>query len=196
MTASPAATTTATGSTRSGLRSLYVIRAAFSIVWVVLVSATTASLVATDKPSIVAAVLLVIYPLWDAIATLFERRLTPASGTRVNTINLALGLVATVAMVVAVLNTIGSALLVFGIWALLSGAIQLVVALQRRRTVGAQWPMIISGGLSVLAGATFAVMSASPTGGLSTIAGYSGFGAFWFLVAAIALTVRARRDAR
>jgi hypothetical protein len=53
--------------------------------------------------------------------------------------------------------------------------------------------MIISGGLSVLAGASFAAMSGSAGSGLSTIGGYSAFGAFWFLVSAIALTPRARR---
>jgi uncharacterized membrane protein HdeD (DUF308 family) len=96
-------------------------------------------------------------------------------------------------MIIAVLSTIGTALLVFGIWALLSGAIQLVIAIRRQRAGGAQWPMIISGGLSVLAGAAFAAMSGSATSGLSTIAGYSAFGAFWFLVSAIALSLRTRR---
>jgi uncharacterized membrane protein HdeD (DUF308 family) len=97
-------------------------------------------------------------------------------------------------MLVAAFSTVGKALLVFGVWALVSGAIQLVVAVRRRRLIGAQWPMIISGGLSVLAGATFAAMSTSATSGLSTVAGYSAFGAFWFLVSAITLTLRSRRS--
>ncbi|UGQ14547.1 hypothetical protein LO772_13730 [Yinghuangia sp. ASG 101] len=84
----------------------------------------------------------------------------------------------------------------FGVWALLSGAIQLGVAIRRRRAVGAQWPMVVSGGLSVLAGAAFAAMSASDDSGLSGIAGYSAFGAFWFLVSAVALTRRGRGTAR
>jgi len=95
-----------------------------------------------------------------------------------------------------VFSTIGTTLLVFGVWALLSGAIQLAVAIRRRHTVGAQWPMVISGGLSVLAGISFAAMSASSTSDLSSIAGYSAFGAFWFLVSAIALTIRGRRATR
>ncbi|MGI3200194.1 DUF308 domain-containing protein [Streptomyces sp. GLT-R25] len=99
-------------------------------------------------------------------------------------------------MVIAVFSTIGTALLVFGVWALLSGAIQLVVAIRRRRTVGAQWPMVISGGLSVLAGTSFAAMSTSDTSSLSSITGYSAFGAFWFLVSAITLSIRARRETR
>lgn len=187
--------TTSAATTSSGLRSLHLIRVAFSLIWVALVLTTSASLVSTDEPTVTAAVLLVVYPLWDAVATLIERRLT--GDTRgVGTVNLGLGLAATAGMTVAVLSTIGTALLVFGVWALLSGALQLVVALRRRRTVGAQWPMAVSGGQSVLAGATIAASSAAATSGLSTVAGYSAFGAFWFLVSVIALSVRGRRATR
>lgn len=189
--------TTTTSTTLSGLRSLYLIRVAFSLIWVALVVTTSASLVSTDKPTVIAAVLLVIYPLWDVIATLLERRMAGTGSTdRVGTTNMALGLATTAGMITAVFSTIGTALLVFGIWALLSGAIQLVVAIRRRRTVGAQWPMVISGGLSVLAGASFAAMSASATSSLSTVAGYSAFGALWFLVSVIALGIRSRREKR
>jgi hypothetical protein len=195
-TVTPASSTTATP-TPSGLRSLYLIRVVFSLIWVALVSTTSASLVSTDRPTVIAAVLLVVYPLWDAIATLLEPRLTGTGSTnRVSTINLGLGLATTAGMIIAVFSTIGTALLVFGVWALLSGAVQLVVAIRRRRTVGAQWPMVISGGQSVLAGATVAATSASATSGLSTVAGYSAFGAFWFLVSVIALSVRSRREER
>ncbi|MFI9756465.1 DUF308 domain-containing protein [Streptomyces sp. NPDC051963] len=192
---STASTTTTT--TPSGLRSLYLIRVVFSLIWVALVFATSASLVSTDRPTVIAAVLLIVYPLWDVIATLLERRLAGTGSTnRVSTANMALGLATTAAMIIAVFSTIGTTLLVFGIWALLSGAIQLVVAIRRRHTVGAQWPMVISGGLSVLAGVSFAAMSASATSGLSTVAGYSAFGAFWFLVSFIALSIRSRRETR
>ncbi|MEU2866467.1 DUF308 domain-containing protein [Streptomyces mirabilis] len=193
--------TTVTSSTHtttsSGLRSLYLIRVAFSLIWVALVVATSTSLVSADKPTVIAAVLLVSYPLWDVIATLLERRMAGTGSTdRLGTTNMALGLATTAGMTVAVFSTIGTALLVFGIWALLSGAIQLVVAIRRRHTVGAQWPMVISGGLSVLAGASFAAMSASATSSLSSVAGYSAFGALWFLVSVIALSIRSRREKR
>lgn len=194
-TVTSSTTTTTTTTTSSGLRSLYLIRVAFSLIWVALVVTTSASLVSTDKPTVIAAVLLVIYPLWDVIATLLERRMAGTGSTdRIGTTNVALGLATAAGMIIAVFSTIGTALLVFGIWALLAGAIQLAVAIRRRRTVGAQWPMVISGGQSVIAGASFAVMSASPTSSLSTIAGYSAFGAFWFLVSAIALSIRSRRE--
>ncbi|MGP4010673.1 DUF308 domain-containing protein [Streptomyces sp. 4N124] len=196
-TVTSSTTTTTTTTTPSGLRSLHLIRAAFSLIWVALVGTTSASLVSTDRPTAIAAVLLVSYPLWDVIATLLERRLAGTGSTdRVSTANIALGLATAAGMITAVFSTVGTALLVFGIWALLSGAIQLVVAVRRRRVVGAQWPMVISGGLSVLAGTSFAAMSASATSSLSTLAGYSAFGAFWFLVSVIALTIRIRRERR
>ena len=194
-TATPITITTA--KTPSGLRTLYLIRVIFSLIWVTVVLTTCASLKSANTPTVVAAVLLTVYPLWDAVATLLEGRMAgTGSSSRVRAINVALGLAATIGMVIAVFSTIGTALLVFGLWALLSGAIQLFVAVRRRRTVGAQWPMIISGGLSVLAGAAFAAMSGSATSGLSTVAGYSAFGAFWFLVSVIALSLRARRAPR
>ncbi|WP_237557704.1 MULTISPECIES: hypothetical protein [Streptomyces] len=56
--------------------------------------------------------------------------------------------------------------------------------------------MIISGAQSVLAGTVIAAGSASATSGLSTLAGYSAFGAFWFLVSVVALSNRGRRTAR
>jgi uncharacterized membrane protein HdeD (DUF308 family) len=189
--------TTTTTTTSSGLRSLYLIRVAFSLIWVALVVATSASLVSTDRPTVIAAVLLVVYPLWDVIATLLERRMAGTGSTdRFGTTNMAVGLATAAGMITAVFSTIGTTLLVFGVWALLSGAIQLVVAIRRRHTVGAQWPMIVSGGLSVLAGASFAAMSASATSSLSAVAGYSAFGAFWFLVSVAALSIRSRREKR
>lgn len=190
-------TSTTATTTPSRLRSLYLIRVVFSLVWVALVLTTSASLVSTDRPTAIAAVLLIVYPLWDAVATLLERRMAGTGSTnRVSTVNIGLGLATTAGMIIAVFSTIGTALLVFGVWAILSGAVQLVVAIRRRRTVGAQWPMVISGGQSVLAGATVAATSASATSSLSTVAGYSAFGAFWFLVSVIALSIRGRHAQR
>ena len=179
----------------AGLRAISLIRAGFSVVWVALVVLTAHGLVAADRPTAIAAVLLVAYPLWDVAATVLARRLSGAGALdRVGVVNVALGAAAAIATGVAVLATVGTALLVFGVWALLSGAIQVVVAVRRRRSVGAQWPLIVSGAQSVLAGAAIAAMSASPTSGLSFLAGYSAFGAFWFVVSAIVLSVRIRRS--
>jgi uncharacterized membrane protein HdeD (DUF308 family) len=85
-------------------------------------------------------------------------------------------------------------LIVFGAWASLSGAVQLYLGLRRRKPIGGQWPMIISGGLSVLVGISFIVTASAPKTSLTTLAGYSAFGAFWYLVGALLLIRAARRS--
>lgn len=182
-------TATTVASTRSGLRSLYLVRVAFSVTWVVLVLATGRGLASGDSPGAVVAALLVAYPLWDAIATVLELRITgdTEARDRVRVGNIVLSVLATIAMAVAVSSTIGATLTVFGTWALVAGAIQLALAIRRRRAVGAQWPMMLSGAISVLAGITFVATSGSTSAGLTNVAGYSAFGAFWFLLAVIAL---------
>ncbi|MEV5691401.1 hypothetical protein [Micromonospora globbae] len=56
---------------------------------------------------------------------------------------------------VAGTSGIPAMLRVWGAWAVVAGLVQLVVGVTRR-AMGGQWPMIISGGLSVLAGGSFA----------------------------------------
>jgi uncharacterized membrane protein HdeD (DUF308 family) len=86
---------------------------------------------------------------------------------------------------------------VFGAWAILSGLLQLGTALRRWKSHGAQWAMILSGAQSALAGAFFisqAQLPAQPS--IATVAGYAGFGAFYFLVSALSLSFAARRRQR
>jgi hypothetical protein len=188
----------ALGQTALSLRTLYFVRAAFSAVWVTLVF-TLASTVTTGtgiKPSVAAIVLLTIYPLWDAAATVADVRATPTASTRLpQFINVVIGLIAALGILVATQASLTAALIVFGVWAFGSGAFQLLLGLRRRKPIGGQWPMIISGGLSVLAGISFIVTSGTPKTGLATVAGYSAFGAFWYLVGAILLIRAARRHA-
>jgi uncharacterized membrane protein HdeD (DUF308 family) len=83
---------------------------------------------------------------------------------------------------------------VFGFWAILSGLLQLGAALRRRKQYGAQWAMMLSGGQSALAGAVFVFQAQSPAvPSIATVAGYAGFGAFYFLVSALSLSIAARR---
>ena len=79
----------------------------------------------------------------------------------------------------------------FGAWAAVSGAIQLGVAVHRRAQ-GRQLPMIVSGGLSTIAGLGFVVASGMDDARLATLAGYMGLGAVLFLLWARAVT----RDGR
>ena len=53
--------------------------------------------------------------------------------------------------------------------------------------------MILSGAQSILAGVFFTIMSQGTADlSIATVAGYAGFGAFYFLVSAVWLTVRRR----
>jgi hypothetical protein len=176
------------------LRALYFVRAAFSVVWVALVFVLASHTTTGARPTAVAIVLLTIYPVWDAIATFFDVRATQSAPSHAaQYLGIAFGLVAAAGILIAIGSGLGPALVVFGAWASISGAVQLYLALVRRRPVGGQWPMIISGGLSVLAGISFIVTSGAPKTSLTTIAGYSAFGAFWYLVGALLLTRAARR---
>lgn len=176
------------------LRTLYFVRTAFSVVWVALVFALAATVTTASTPSAVVVVLLIVYPAWDALATFFDIRATPTATSHLaQFLNIAFGILAAAGIAVALGTGLTPALIVFGVWASLSGAVQLILGLVRRRPVGGQWPMIISGGLSVLAGVSFVVTAAAPKTGLTTIGGYSAFGAFWYLVGALLLIRAARR---
>jgi uncharacterized membrane protein HdeD (DUF308 family) len=189
-----AANPTSPARTAGSLRTLYFVRAVVSVVWVTLVFLLASTVTTGTRPTVIAVVLLTIYPAWDAVATFFDARATVGATSHLpQYINIALGLIAAAGVLIAIGSGLTPALIVFGIWASLSGAVQLYLALRRRRPIGGQWPMIISGGLSVLAGISFIVTSGAPKTSLTTLAGYSAFGAFWYLVGALLLIRAARR---
>lgn len=173
------------------LRSYYFLRAGVSILWV----AAAFTIGRTMPP--VAALLLVAYPAWDAIANILDAQ--RSGGLRANpsqALNAAVSGLTTIAVAVALGSSLHAVLAVFGVWAILSGLFQLITGV-RRWKAGAQWAMVLSGAQSALAGAFFisrATGAAMP--GITDIAGYAAFGAFYFLVSAIWLTVaRARNKA-
>lgn len=176
--------------TRSGwLRSYYFARAIFSIAWV------AAAILFGGQPG-PTALLLVIYPAWDALANLVDARVN--GGLKANSsqaLNVVVSLITTLAVIVAVANSMYAVLAVFGVWAILSGLLQLNTGLKRWRYQG-QWAMILSGAQSALAGGFMISRSlgtAVPT--ILDIAPYAGFGAFYFLLSAIWLVVAAYRKA-
>ena len=178
----------------ASLRTLYFVRTAFSIVWVALVFVLASTVTTGTRPTVAAIVLLTVYPLWDAVATFIDARSTPTAPSHlVQYINIIVGVVAAVGILIATGSGLTPALIVFGVWASVSGAVQLYLALRRRRPVGGQWPMIISGGLSVIAGISFIATASMPRTSLTTLATYSAFGAFWYLLGAILLIRAARR---
>jgi len=170
------------------LKRYYLVRAIFSAAWVVAV-------LAIGRHSVLAgAVLLVAYPAWDAFANLVDaRRSGGLAANRTQLLNVVASLAVALALAAA-LPDMHRVLAVFGAWAILSGLLQLGTALRRWKTHGAQWAMVLSGAQSALAGAVFiaqARMPAEPT--VATVAGYAGFGAFYFLVSAALLQWRPRR---
>jgi uncharacterized membrane protein HdeD (DUF308 family) len=172
----------AVGTARS-LRKLYFLRAGFSIVWVILV----ATLAKTNTA--IATVLFIIYPAWDVIATYFDIQANPSVADKTpQYVNAAISIATTIGVILALQKGIPQALIVFGAWAILTGLIQLILGLRRRKQLGGQWPMIISGGQSMLAGGAFIAMAHAPNQGITTLAGYAAFGAFYFLLTAFRLS--------
>jgi uncharacterized membrane protein HdeD (DUF308 family) len=144
------------------------------------------------------AVLLVIYPAWDAFANFIDMSRSGGAGkNRTQAVNIAVSAVTTVAVFLAVSVGAPPALEIFGVWAILSGLLQLATAIRRWKDLGAQWAMILSGAQSALAGAFFI----SQTGGsmppaILKIAGYATVGAAYFLISAVWLHVKhSRRNA-
>ncbi|RAJ33362.1 hypothetical protein [Pedobacter cryoconitis] len=168
--------------TANSLRKLYFLRAAFSITWVILVA-----LLAKNSFGIACA-LLVIYPAWDVIGTFLDIRANDGNVSRTpQYMNAAISIITTIAVGFALQMGVPEALMVFGVWAILTGLIQLVLGLRRRKLLGGQWPMIISGGQSIIGGTSFILLAHDPTMGITSLAGYAAFGAFYYLLAAFRL---------
>lgn len=171
------------------LRSYYFARAAISIAWVLI--ALTAG---KNMPGL-AAVLFLAYPAWDAIANFIDAQ--HSGGLKRNptqAVNAAISAVTTIATALALGMGMNVVLTVFGVWAALSGLLQFATAIRRWKNHGAQWAMILSGAQSTLAGVLFIKQAGSAsTPGVATVAPYAAFGAFYFLVSAIWLTVTEAR---
>jgi uncharacterized membrane protein HdeD (DUF308 family) len=170
------------------LRRLYFVRFAFALIWAALVAGTVSKL---DPLSVT---LLVLYPVFDVAAAVVDVRSAKNTKPFIGLyVNMAISLLAGVALALAASSGIPGILRVWGIWASVSGLIQLVVGLVRR-TLGGQWPMIISGAISTVAGATFIVQAAQPNPSLAALAGYAALGGVFFLVSAIRLGAVAKTD--
>jgi uncharacterized membrane protein HdeD (DUF308 family) len=176
--------------TARSLRKLYFTRAAFSMAWVILIALFA-------KTSIlVGSILLVIYPAWDIVGTFLDIRANHSSPSKTpQYVNIVISGITTVAVYIALQKGVPEALIVFGIWAIGTGLIQLILGLRRRETLGGQWPMIISGGQSILGGTSFILLAHDPTKGITSLAGYAAFGAFYYILAAFRLSKTANQVA-
>jgi hypothetical protein len=173
------------------LKSYYYTRAAVAVVW--FAGAFSAG---TTSPGI-AAVLLVAYPAWDALANFIDAQ--RSGGLKLNrsqAFNVAISAFATIAVAGALTRDLNVVMAVFGTWAILAGLFQLITGVLRWK-IGAQWAMILAGGQSALVGAFFIKQATgSAAVGITDIAPYAAFGAFYFLISAVWLTVaQARRHA-
>jgi uncharacterized membrane protein HdeD (DUF308 family) len=181
---------TAIRSTRA-LRDLYLFRAGFSAFWVALVFSLAVARTGEGTVGLLGGILLVIYPVSDAIATLFDLRSGPIAAGWPQHFNLAADLAAAPAVLIALGLRLADAIAVFGVWAIGTGAVMIVLAARRQRVLNGQWLMIISGAGSVFAGITFVNWTGSSSAALSALAQYSAGGAVWYLVTAIWLSWKA-----
>ncbi|WP_250007598.1 hypothetical protein [Actinoplanes sp. M2I2] len=167
--------------TASALRRLYFVRAAFAIVWALVTIATAKEI----GPLTV--VLFVLYPLFDVGAAIYDLRSSRSAGSpTLLYVNIAVSLLAAIGLGAAAASGIPAMLRVWGAWAIVAGLVQLIVGVTRR-TMGGQWPMIISGGISVLAGGSFIAAAGADNPALTNAAGYAIPGAIFFLIAAFRL---------
>ncbi|MET0495857.1 MAG: hypothetical protein ABW000_22245 [Actinoplanes sp.] len=181
VTVSTVAASPGISQTASALRRLYFIRAAFAVVWAVVTIATAKEI----GPLTVA--LFVLYPLFDVGAAIYDLRSSRSAGSPVLLyVNIVVSLLTAVGLGAAAASGIPAMLRVWGAWAIVAGVVQLIVGVTRRG-MGGQWPMIISGGISVLAGGSFIAGASADDPVLTNAAGYAIPGAIFFLIAAIRL---------
>lgn len=178
---------------QSWLKSYYFLRFGVSTAWVIV-----AFTLARTAPTL-AAIMLIAYPAWDAIANYVDASRSGGLGrNKSQMLNFVVSIVTAVAVASTLSHGMHDVLKVFGIWASLSGLLQLITGVRRWKSYGAQWAMILSGAQSVLAG-VFMLKQAAGTDavGIANIAPYAAFGAFYFLVSAVSLTVSdARRRSK
>ncbi len=162
------------------LRNLYFTRTAVQFAWAGTVLATAAS-----NPAL-AGGLLILYPLWDVACTVYDLR----SSARANAgrptaqyFNAALGMLAALAMALTAFRSPQYAVVAFGAWALAAGLAQLAVGLSRRKQLGGQWAMMLSGLQSGAAGVAFMLGGLHDKTHIKDLGGYAIFGGIYFLIA-------------
>ncbi|WP_432842183.1 hypothetical protein [Dactylosporangium sp. CA-092794] len=176
LAAAPGLSTTA-----SALRRLYFVRFGFAIVWALVMIPLAKHL----NP--LTGTLLVIYPLFDVAAAIIDARASRVTGSpALLYVNIVVSLLAAAGLAFASASGVPAVLRVWGAWAVVAGLVQLIVAVTRRK-MGGQWPMIISGGISVLAGGSFIAAASADSPALTNAVGYAIPGAIFFLISAIRL---------
>ncbi|MFD7409301.1 DUF308 domain-containing protein [Streptomyces sp. NPDC059866] len=115
-----------------------------------------------------------------------ERRVTMFNGVLSTLIAVPLGL-AGASGVPAVLHVLGA-------WAIISGIAQTAVGLRRRSAeLGKQWPMLLAGGLSVLAGTYWNFLALADQPKLNVLVFYTAVGGIFFIIQSVLLARRTRQ---
>jgi uncharacterized membrane protein HdeD (DUF308 family) len=170
---------------------LFLTRGLVAIAWAVVFAAA-----APDSGTAVPAgvgVLLVIYPLIDVVACLIDARGQAGSSRQVLLANAAVSALAAIALGVAATGTIADVLAAFGAWAFLAGGAQLIVVLRRRALLGNQWPLLLSGSFSLVAGVVYLIMSGASDPKLLPLVFYAATGGVEFAIQAWLLARRRDR---
>ena len=160
------------------LRNLYFTRTAVQLLWAGIVIATAAS-----SPAL-AAGLLILYPLWDVACTVYDLRSSSRSGTpTAQYLNVVLGSLAAIGISVTAFKSPQQAVVTFGAWAFAAGLAQFAVGISRRKQLGGQWAMILSGIQSAAAGVAFILGGLHDKTHIKDLGGYAIFGGIYFLIA-------------
>jgi uncharacterized membrane protein HdeD (DUF308 family) len=174
--AAPAKTTNTTN-TAGHLRRLYFVRFVFAAAWAGTFAAIGSKI---DAGSVT---LLILYPAFDVAAAIFDARSTR---DRALYVNIAISTAAAIGLAAAAAGDIAAVLRTWGAWAIVAGLVQLFVALNRRRSLGGQWAMVLSGGISVIAGGGFLGYASRATS-MKVCAAYAALGGLFFLISAVRL---------
>ncbi|GHO99177.1 membrane protein [Reticulibacter mediterranei] len=172
------------------MRNLYFVRAAFALIWALgLLSLVT-------MPALVI-FLLILYPAFDAGFALYDAYVHRASkNTLAQKTNVVISLLTVIVVLVVTSMGVPAILRVFGVWAILTGGIELVTAIRRWKELSGQAVLVFGGAVSILAGSSFIALAGRPTSGLSTLAGYALMGSWQFLFSALRLIKQARQNAQ
>jgi len=173
---------------------LFLTRGLVAIAWAVVFAAASHSV--TTSVTVGAGILLVVYPLIDVVGSLIDARTQSGSARKLLLADAAVSTVAAVALGIAATGSVANVLAVFGVWAATSGAAQLVTALRRRAQLGNQWPMLLAGGFSIVAGIAYIILSAGNAPRLMPLVIYTVTGGIEFVIQAWLLARRRHRLAQ
>jgi len=166
------------------LRNLYFTRTVVQLLWAGIVLAE-----AVPHPAL-AAGLLILYPLWDVACTVYDLKASTRSLSGPPTaqyVNVVLGVLAAIGIALTVFQSPKQAVVAFGAWACAAGLAQLAVGISRRKALGGQWAMILSGLQSTGAGVAFIVGALHEKTHIKDLGGYAILGGVYFLIAGFLL---------